>query len=105
MKPMVFTGDALLIRGCGRTDFQGGSASVLYDSITEVLYKLPDETMVYPGHNYQGIMQSSIGEEKQFNSRCPQGQTREQFIEIMDNLNLKPPAHLGENLASNKISG
>src|SRR4051812_44705112 len=65
----VFTGDTLLIDGCGRTDFQSGSATALYRSITEMLFRLPDDTMVWPGHDYQGRSHSTIGQEKRGNAR------------------------------------
>ena len=82
----ILTGDALLIRGCGRTDFQSGDAGVLYDSITQKLFALPEETLVYPGHDYRGHLVSTIGEEKQYNPRIF-GQTKASFIELMANLN------------------
>ncbi len=66
---MIFTGDALLIDGCGRTDFQQGNAGTLYDSIHKQLFSLPDETIVYPGHDYKGRLSSTIGYERLNNSR------------------------------------
>lgn len=66
---LVFTGDALLIRGCGRTDFQGGSSDVLYDSIHKQIFTLPDNFFVFPAHNYVGMTMSTVGEEKNYNSR------------------------------------
>ena len=75
----VFTGDTLLINGCGRTDFQSGSAADLYHSLTEVLFKLPDTTTVWPGHDYQGRSNSSIGQEKFGNARVA-GKTQAEFI-------------------------
>lgn len=89
----LLTGDSLLIRGCGRTDFQSGNAGLLYDNITQKLFTLPDQTAVYPGHDYQGRTVSTIGEEKQFNPRFV-GKDRNSFIEMMNNLNLPNPKKL-----------
>jgi len=100
----VFTGDALLIGGCGRTDFQGGDAGVLYDSITQRLFTLPDETLVYPGHDYQGRWVSSIMQERTTNLRLT-GKTREQFIEIMNNLNLPKPRLIDAAVPANRYCG
>jgi len=102
---MVFTGDALFIRGCGRTDFQQGSASSLYDSIQKLYRILPDECIVYPGHNYKGILSSTIGEEKQYNPRIFATQTREGFCEIMNNLKLPNPKYLDIALPANLVGG
>lgn len=90
MNDRVFTGDTLLIRRTGRTDFQNGSASDLYDSLFKVLLKLPEDTLVYPAHDYAGMTVSTIGEEKHFNPRL-QLPTKEAFIELMNNLNLPYP--------------
>ena len=100
----VFTGDALLIRGTGRTDFQNGDASQLYDSITGTLFALPDNTKVWPGHDYKGRTVSTIGEEKRFNPRLA-GKSREQFVDIMENLDLPPPARIVEAVAANRTCG
>ena len=89
MADRIFTGDALLIRGCGRTDFQQGNAELLYDSVTRKLFSLPDETKVYPAHDYRGFTESSIGEEKRFNPRLTK--TREEFVVFMKNLKLPDP--------------
>jgi len=86
----VFTGDTLLIRSTGRTDFQHGSAVDQYDSLFNKLLKLPDETFVYPGHDYKGDTVSTIAEEKAFNPRL-QVNSVEQYVEVMDNLNLANP--------------
>ena len=102
---MVFTGDALLIDGCGRTDFQEGNANTLYDSIHQQLFTLPDETIVYPGHDYKGRLSSTIGHERQYNSRLGQHRSREEFIEIMNNLNLPYPAKIDIALPANKACG
>ena len=101
----VFTGDALLIGGCGRTDFQAGNASQLYDSITEKLFTLPDDAVVYPGHDYRGLTASTIGEEKAHNARLGQGKSKDEFIEIMDNLNLPNPARIDVAVPGNMVCG
>jgi sulfur dioxygenase len=102
---MVFTGDTLLIRGCGRTDFQQGSSELLYNSVNEKLFMLPDETLVYPAHDYKGRSVSSISEEKKFNLRLALDKTREQFFEIMDNLNLAKPKKIDESVPANMKCG
>ena len=90
MGDRVFTGDTLLIRGTGRTDFQNGSARSQYDSIFNRLLKLPDETMVFPAHDYKGDTVSTIGEEKRFNPRL-QVKSIDEYVELMSNLNLPNP--------------
>ncbi len=100
----VFTGDVLLIRGSGRTDFQGGDAGKSYDSITERLFTLPDTTLVYPGHDYKGWTASSIAEEKRHNPRLA-GKSREEYIEIMDNLNLPNPKLMDIAVPANLACG
>ena len=100
----VFTGDALLIRGCGRTDFQSGDAGKLFDSVTQKLFTLPDETLVYPAHDYRGHTVSTIGEEKQYNPRFV-GKSRDDFIEFMANLNLPEPAKIMEAIPANEGCG
>lgn len=101
----VFTGDTLLIRGCGRTDFQQGSAEALYSSVTEKLFNLPDETMVYPGHDYNGNISSTIMEEKQWNPRLGKQKSLVDFIDIMDNLNLALPKKINEAVPANEGCG
>lgn len=96
----VFTGDALLIGGTGRTDFAGGSPGDSYDSITQHLFTLPDETTVLPAHDYRGNTSSSIGHEKQYNPRVANA-TREQYIETMQNLALPLPEKIMEALQVN----
>lgn len=88
---MVFTGDTLLIRGCGRTDFQGGSSQALYQSVKERLFTLPGDTVVYPAHDYQGLTASTIAEEIAYNPRLGKGKTFEDFKDIMANLKLAYP--------------
>ena len=100
----VLTGDTLLIGGCGRTDFQNGSADSLWLSVTEKLFRLDDQVLVYPGHDYKGRRVSSIGEEKQFNARLA-GKSREEFIDIMNNLNLPMPNRLQEAVPANLVGG
>ncbi len=90
MSDRVFTGDTLLIRGTGRTDFQNGSARAQYDSIFGRLLKLPDETMVFPAHDYKGDTVSTIGEEKRFNPRL-QVRSADEYVELMNNLKLPNP--------------
>lgn len=100
----VFTGDALLINGCGRTDFQGGDAGTLYDSINQQLFSLPDETLVFPGHDYKGHRVSSIGQEKITNPRLA-GKSKAEFIEIMNNLNLPKPKLIDIAVPANRYCG
>jgi sulfur dioxygenase len=100
----AFTGDSLFIGGCGRTDFQGGNAGALYDCITQRLFTLPDETLVYPGHDYQQRWVSSIMQERTTNPRLV-GKTREQFIDIMNNLNLPKPRLIDEAVPANRYCG
>jgi glyoxylase-like metal-dependent hydrolase (beta-lactamase superfamily II) len=88
---IVFTGDTLLIRGCGRTDFQSGDAAVLYDSIHRKLFELPDSTRVYPGHDYRGFSSSTIGEEKALNPRLGNNRAKSDFVDLMNSLDLDPP--------------
>jgi len=102
---MLFSGDSLLIHGCGRTDFQQGSAEVLYDSITRKLFSLPDETLVYPGHDYSGRTSSTIAEEKRWNRRLGGGKSKQEFMEIMQNLNLDLPKKINEAVPANLETG
>ncbi len=102
---MAFTGDALLIRGCGRTDFQEGDARTLYRSIHEQVFTLPDACLIYPGHDYQGRTCSTVGEERRLNPRLGGGRSVEDFVAIMDNLGLAPPLHLAEALPANQNCG
>ena len=100
----VFTGDTLLVNGCGRTDFQSGSAEALYRSITEVLFALPDATTVWPAHDYQGRTHTTIGAEKVGNPRIA-GKTKAEFIAIMDSLGLPKPKRIDEAVPANLTSG
>ncbi|MGA8863104.1 MAG: MBL fold metallo-hydrolase [Gallionella sp.] len=100
----LFTGDTLMINACGRTDFQNGSAVQMYHSITEKLFTLPDETLVYPAHDYKGRRVSSVGEEKVLNTRIA-GRSEAEFVEIMDNLNLATPKRIHEAVPANLLGG
>ncbi|MFH2132512.1 MAG: MBL fold metallo-hydrolase [bacterium] len=102
---MVFTGDAMLIRGCGRTDFQDGSADTLYESVNQKLFTLPDETLVYPAHDYKGMRVSTIWEEKKYNPRLGGGKSKPAFIEIMNNLNLAKPKRIDVSVPANMKCG
>lgn len=101
---MLFTGDTLLVRSCGRTDFQQGSAEVLYDSIMK-LFEFEDTTIVYPGHNYEGITSSSIGEEKAYNKFIGSNKSKEEFVEAMNNRELPLPKFIKIAVPSNLILG
>ena len=100
MDNYLFSGDTLLINGTGRTDFQNGNAKDSYNSIFNKLLKLPEDTLLYPAHDYKGEKVSSIGKEKKNNPRL-QVDSVEQYIEIMNNLDLKKPISLEANVASN----
>jgi sulfur dioxygenase len=100
-KDRVFTGDVLFIHGTGRADFAGGDAGAQYDSISSQLFTLPDETIVFPGHDYRGHTQSTIGEEKRSNPRLA-GKTREEYVNLMNNLGLPLPDGIQEALQPNE---
>ncbi len=100
MDNYLFSGDTLLINGTGRTDFQNGSARDSYNSIFKKLLKLPDETLVYPAHDYKGEKVSTIGREKKQNPRL-QVSSVDEYIEIMNNLDLKKPAKIETNVSKN----
>lgn len=100
----VFTGDALFVRGTGRTDFQHGDAGQLYDSITTKLFTLPDHTQVWPGHDYKGHSQTTIGEEKRLNPRLANKQ-RDEFIALMGALNLPKPRYIDQAVPANQEGG
>eukprot|EP00128_Syssomonas_multiformis_P014774 Colp12_sorted_trinity150504_noHs@33104 len=101
----VFTGDALLIRACGRTDFQNGSSDILFDSISRLYSMLPDTCKVYPGHDYTGQIHSTIGEEKKHNPRLFMGQTKDGFGKIMSSLNLPKPMKIDAAVPANVVCG
>ncbi len=101
----VFTGDSLLINGCGRTDFQQGDSSTLYNSVHNKLFTLADDTLVYPGHDYTGHRVSSIAQEKSLNSRLGSNKSEQDFIGIMQNLDLPYPKYIDEALPANQACG
>ena len=100
MDKYLFSGDTLLINGTGRTDFQNGSSKDAYNSLFNKLLKLPDDTVLYPGHDYNGKLSSTIGKEKQHNPRL-QVENVDQYIEIMSNLNLSKPKMIDYNISRN----
>lgn len=101
----AFTGDTLLIRGCGRTDFQQGDARALFASVHEKIFSLPDSTQLYPGHDYEGRTSTTVGEEKKHNPRLGGGKTLEEFVEIMGALDLPYPTRIDEALPANSNCG
>lgn len=103
--PHIFTGDALLIDGCGRTDFQGGSAVALYRSIHEKIFSLPDETIVCPAHDYEHRHMSTVAQERERNPRLGGGRTLQEFVEIMDNLDLPYPKLIDIAVPANRHCG
>ena len=96
----LFSGDTLLINGTGRTDFQNGNSKDAYNSLFNNILKLPEETLVYPGHDYNGKFSSTIGNEKKFNPRL-QVKSVDEYVEIMNNLNLKKPTEIDFNVSKN----
>ena len=104
MSDRVFTGDTLLIRGTGRTDFQNGSARAQYESMFGKLLKLPDETMVYPAHDYKGDTVSTIGEEKRYNPRL-QVKSVDEYVDLMSKLNLPNPKMMDVAVPANMRQG
>ncbi|GIY20713.1 persulfide dioxygenase ETHE1 homolog, mitochondrial [Caerostris extrusa] len=100
---MAFTGDAVLIRKCGRTDLQQGDAAKLYDSVQKHIFSLPDDYFLYPAHDYQGFTVTTVGEEKQHNIRLTK--SREEFLETMKNLNLCYPKMIDEFVPANMLCG
>jgi sulfur dioxygenase len=101
----VLTGDTLMIQGCGRTDFQGGSADHLYESVQTQLFTLPPDTIVYPAHDYKGRTSSTIGAEIDSNPRLGKDKTKNEFIEIMANLNLSYPKKIDVAVPANMRCG
>ncbi|XP_003488318.1 persulfide dioxygenase ETHE1, mitochondrial isoform X1 [Bombus impatiens] len=100
---IAFTGDALLIRGCGRTDFQGGSAEVLYNSVHSKIFTLPANFRLYPAHDYSGRTVTTVAEEKAFNPRL--SKSLNEFVDIMNNLNLAYPKMIDKAVPANKVCG
>ncbi|QJD30714.1 MBL fold metallo-hydrolase [Methylococcus geothermalis] len=105
MSDRVFTGDALFIAGCGRTDFQQGDAGLLYDSIHRRLFTLPPDTLVFPGHDYHGNTVSTIGREMARNPRVGGGRSQEEFIALMSELELDYPKDIDRALPANQACG
>lgn len=101
----VFTGDALLIEGCGRTDFQNGDADALYKNVREKLFSLADDVLVYPAHDYKDRHVSSIAQEKKRNPRLGEERSLEEFRNIMANLNLPYPKFMDYAVPGNKLCG
>ena len=102
---MAFTGDALLIRGCGRCDFQQGNAHTLFDSITRQIFTLPDQCMLYPAHDYSGRTVSSVAEEKRYNPRIGGGASEHDFVGYMNAMQLPHPKHIDIALPANMVCG
>jgi glyoxylase-like metal-dependent hydrolase (beta-lactamase superfamily II)/rhodanese-related sulfurtransferase len=102
---MAFTGDALLIRGCGRTDFQGGDPRALFASIHDKIFSLPDDTLLYPAHDYAGRTVTTVAEEKRFNPRLGGGRSADEFEGIMKGLALAYPGRMNEAVPGNMASG
>ena len=100
MDKYLFSGDTLLINGTGRTDFQNGNSKDAYNSLFNRILKLPDETLLYPAHDYKSETVSTIGRERKYNPRL-QVKSVEEYIEIMNNLNLKKPISIDENITRN----
>ncbi len=102
---MLFTGDALFVRGCGRTDFQSGDARTLYRSIHDKVFTLPDDTRIYPGHDYQGRTCTTVAEERDHNPRLGGGNSEDEFVELMGNLKLGLPTKIHIALPANLNCG
>ena len=102
---MAFTGDALFVRGSGRTDFQQGDARTLYRSVHDQIYSLPDDTVIYPGHDYRGNTATTVADEKAHNPRLNSGVDEQAFVEIMDNLNLANPKRMDVAVPANLACG
>jgi sulfur dioxygenase len=101
----AFTGDTLLVRDCGRTDFQLGSNEAMYDSLTNKLFTLPADTLVFPAHDYKGFSQSTIGEEREYNVRAGSNKSYQDFETIMNNLNLPNPKRIDISVPGNLKCG
>jgi glyoxylase-like metal-dependent hydrolase (beta-lactamase superfamily II) len=101
----AFTGDAIFVRGCGRTDFQNGDAATLYRSVHAQIFSLPDTCLIYPAHDYNGHGVTTVAEERTHNPRLGGGRSIEDFVAIMDNLNLSLPKHMEEAVPANLSCG
>jgi rhodanese-related sulfurtransferase len=104
-RSMAFTGDALFIRGCGRTDFQNGDARTLYRSVRSQIFTLPDDCLVYPGHDYRGLTVTSVGEEKLYNPRLAESIGENDFVGYMTNLGLAHPKQMDVAVPANLKCG
>jgi sulfur dioxygenase len=104
-RSMAFTGDALLIRGCGRTDFQQGDAGTLFRSVRGRIFSLPDDCLVYPGHDYRGLTQTSVGEEKLYNPRLAESIGEGDFVGYMQHLGLAHPKQMALAVPANLKCG
>jgi glyoxylase-like metal-dependent hydrolase (beta-lactamase superfamily II) len=102
---MAFTGDALLVRGCGRTDLQEGDAGTLFRSVRDQIFSLPDATLLYPAHDYQGRTVSTVAEEKRFNPRLGLDVSLKEFREIMAQMDLAAPKRIAVAVPANLVSG
>jgi glyoxylase-like metal-dependent hydrolase (beta-lactamase superfamily II) len=102
---MAFTGDALLIRGCGRTDFQEGDAKTLYRSVRTRILSLPEPTILYPAHDYRGRTRTTVGEELRFNPRLGTARSEASFVELMRGLTLAYPKRMDEAVPANLYAG
>lgn len=105
MQSLVFSGDALLIEACGRTDFQSGDPVQLYENLHAKIFSLPDETLIFPGHDYEGRKVSSVGQEKIRNPRLKTGIGQEEFVSIMNNLDLPYPKKIDFAVPGNELCG
>jgi rhodanese-related sulfurtransferase len=104
-RSMAFTGDALLIRGCGRTDFQQGDPQMLFRSVRERIFSLPDDCILYPAHDYRGLTATSVGEEKLYNPRLGQGILEQDFVGYMNHLGLAHPKQMDVAIPANLKCG
>jgi len=105
VQKFLFTGDSLLIESCGRTDFQSGDAETLYNSVHNKIFSLPDETLIYPGHDYESRFITTVAQEKARNPRLGGGRRKQEFIEIMNNLNLPYPRKIDFAVPGNENCG
>jgi len=101
----IFTGDLLLIRGTGRTDFQEGDSKLMFENINSKIFTLPDDTKIYPGHDYKGFTYSTVGQEKKFNPRVGGDIKESDFIQLMQDLKLTPPKKIASSLPANLKCG
>lgn len=102
---VIFTGDTLLVHGSGRTDFQSGNAGQAYDSIVQKIFTLPQDTVIFPGHDYAGFTRSTVGEEQRFNPRLGNNRSREEYIRIMTEMRLPKPEKIDTAVPGNQGCG